>query len=305
MIGFPFDSHVTHGEDGQLIFDRAISSKPMRKLIGELFSNGVLPNPSTNLQVFSADGMKIKVKTGFCMINGLMKYVEFDKTLTLQKSDAQENRIDSVVMRLNTSDKVRSCDLYILTGKASGNPLRPTLTREESIFEIGLADIFVDRGVTKILPNKISDTRYETGRCGIVSSISEFDTSTLYQQIKSDLKYFRDNEQQDFTIWKNAKQIEYDSWTTQKKEEFKQWYDSLKDLFDDDFAKKIVQKLEEIKTVLDNHEKSIVWESGVHGMRYSNDMLQVKSRNSEWADARAIAKISKPVIDTYKKLGMQ
>ena len=51
MIGFPFDSHVTFESDGTPVYDRAITSAPLRKLIAKLLTDGVLPNPSTNLQV--------------------------------------------------------------------------------------------------------------------------------------------------------------------------------------------------------------------------------------------------------------
>ena len=50
MIGYPLDSHVVFN-DGIPEYDRAISSAPLRELIRRLFSDGVLPDVATNLQV--------------------------------------------------------------------------------------------------------------------------------------------------------------------------------------------------------------------------------------------------------------
>lgn len=45
MIGFPFDSHVTFESDGTPVYDRAITSAPLRKLIGKIMTDGVLAEP--------------------------------------------------------------------------------------------------------------------------------------------------------------------------------------------------------------------------------------------------------------------
>lgn len=202
MIGYPFNSHVTYDEHDVPIFDRAISSVPLKNLIAKLFSNGVLPNPSTNLQVVTgSEGMSVIVHAGFCIINGGLKLEDEDKTLVVQASDSTHPRIDTVVMRWNDNDEVRACDLYVVEGTPSANPVRPNLTRTESIYELGLADIYITAGSTSIDSFRITDTRLDTNRCGYISSISEFDTSTLYAQIQSDLDNFQENEQADFLAW--------------------------------------------------------------------------------------------------------
>ena len=67
MIGFPFDSHVTFESDGTPVYDRAITSAPLRKLIAKLLTDGILPNPSTNLQVEAGSGMNVVVNPGFAI----------------------------------------------------------------------------------------------------------------------------------------------------------------------------------------------------------------------------------------------
>ena len=208
MIGFPFDSHVTYEDDGTPVYDRAISSEPLRNLLHRLFTDGILPDVSTNLQVTTATGMNVIVKAGFAIVQGCLKLEENDRTLALQASNVTSDRIDTVVLRLNSNDDQRYCDLYIREGTPATNPVRPNLVRSDSVYELGLADIFVTKTITSITQSKITDTRYEKERCGVISSLSEYDTTTIYKQVQTDLKEFKDTEQAEFLAWyENIKNI--------------------------------------------------------------------------------------------------
>ena len=208
MIGFPFDSHVTYDTDGTPVYDRAISSEPLRNLLHKLFTDGILPDVSTNLQVVAGTGMNVVVKAGFAIVQGCLKLEENDRTLAIQASSATNDRIDTVVLRLNSNDDQRYCDLYIREGTPATNPTRPNLVRSDSVYELGLADIFVSKTITSITQSKITDTRYEAERCGVISSLSEYDTTTIYKQVQADLKEFKDTEQAEFLAWyENIKNI--------------------------------------------------------------------------------------------------
>lgn len=202
MQAFPFDSELTFDEHNNPIYDRAVSSQPLRKLIKELFTTGVMPNPSTSFQVSAGnDGMTVQVAGGFAVIDGGLCQENDTRVLEVTAADTTYDRIDTVVLRWNENVDVRTADLYVIAGTPAVNPVRPTLQRNNSIYEIGLADVFITKRVATITNEKITDTRYEAERCGVVSSISEFDTTTLYQQIQADLSGFKAGEQAEFLSW--------------------------------------------------------------------------------------------------------
>ena len=201
MIGFPFDSQVTYEEDGTPVYDRAITSIPLRQLIKKMLSNGVLPNPSTNLQVQPGTGMNVIVNPGFAIIEGGLKYEEAQRTLAVQASDTAYDRIDTVVLRWNDNANARNCDLYVVQGTPAASPVRPSLNRAGSVYELGLADLFIVANSSAISAARITDTRYEEERCGIISSIAEFDSDAIYQQVQADLAEFQENEQAEFVAW--------------------------------------------------------------------------------------------------------
>lgn len=207
-IGFPLDSHVEFDAEGYPVLDRGISSAPLRSLIKGLMTDGVLPDASRiltdvtdgSLRVTPGEGMNVIVNKGFAICNGCLKLQETDRTLALQASTNQD-RIDTVVLRLNDNDNVRTCDFYVINGLPSNSPIRPELTRNESVWEIGLADLFISANSTTISSTRITDTRLEEERCGVISAIAEFDTTGLYEQIQSDLAEFKTVEQQQFLEW--------------------------------------------------------------------------------------------------------
>lgn len=228
------DSHVTWTKDpdtGAVMpeFDRAVTSEPLRKYIKGVITNGVLPNPSNNLQVSAGtNGMTVLVNAGFCVIEGGLAIEPETRTLEVTSADSTYDRIDTVVARWDSNDAVRRVDLHIKAGVPASHPVRPTLTRNESIYELGLADVFVTKGVATITNEKITDTRMESARCGICSSISKWDTTTIYQQVQADLKQFKSSEQTAFM----------------------EWFDQMKDQLSEDAAGHLQAEIDETNTNL-------------------------------------------------------
>lgn len=186
MKVFPVDSIVERlGDDGLPIYDRPYASADLREVYANFFSNGVFMDDSTSLQVMNATGgMNVYVKAGTCHINGAFGVEAEQRTLQLDAASAGLDRIDTVVARLDLAIEARSLDLYVLKGTPAEDPVRPSLTRNETVWELGLADVYLPRGIATISQGRISDTRLETRRCGAVTPFAEFDTTTLFEQLK-------------------------------------------------------------------------------------------------------------------------
>ena len=171
MKVFPVDSIVTKlGDDGLPIYDRPYASADLRELYANFFTNGVFMDDSTSLQVMNATGgMNVYVKAGTCNINGAFGVETEQRTLQLDAASASLDRIDTIVARLDLAIEARSLDLYVLKGTPAEDPVRPDLTRNETVWELGLADVYLPKGTATISQGRISDTRLETLRCGAVA----------------------------------------------------------------------------------------------------------------------------------------
>ena len=151
--GFFNSEIIEYDAENMPVFDRAEEASFFAKYFSQFISNGVFPNPSTNMQVLAKEGMNIKVDIGVCYINGYMGWVEPAETFEIEESDLQA-RIDRIVARLDFTD--RSIKLVVKKGTARGNPVAPTLQRDYDIYEIGLADIRVNANVIEITQDRKS-----------------------------------------------------------------------------------------------------------------------------------------------------
>jgi hypothetical protein len=233
---YPLDSIVNYDGNGVPSFDRAVSSLVLRRLYSYLFTNGVwMATDSTALQVGVAEDMKVSVNAGFTVINGALRLFAEPRTLAIQASE-NEDRIDTVVVRLDLNQDVRNIDLYVLKGVSGSSPVRPELTRNDSVYELGLADLYITKNTTDISADRITDTRLDTARCGVVSSISEFDTSAFYDQIEADLAHFKSENEADFATWSSTQRSAFDA-----------WFANIQDILDEDTAGHLQNEIEALQ----------------------------------------------------------
>lgn len=186
MQSFPWNSIATElGEDGLPVYDRAYSADDLREVYETFFTNGVfLSKDGGAFKVSPDSGMTVLVSPGKCCVNGTVGWEDEERKLVLQAS-GDLDRIDTVVLRWNTNTEARSIDLYVKTGTQAAAPKRPALTRNDSVYELGLADIFVAKETASVVTQRITDTRMESARCGTVAPFMEIDTTTFHDQLQA------------------------------------------------------------------------------------------------------------------------
>ena len=199
MLGWPFDSTVTEDGNGNPVYSRAYSADALAKFIATLLSNGAFcAQNATCLKVLAGTGMNVSVQPGKCNINGRLGNEETTRTISFQASDSSLDRIDTVVCRLNLGIAALNVDLYVVEGTAASTPAAPSLTRNASIFELGLANVFVPHGSTSITQERITDTRLDSARCGaVVVLLDEVDLTGFFTQFQAAL----DGYQTEFETW--------------------------------------------------------------------------------------------------------
>ena len=219
-----FNSEITgYDAENMPIFDRAEDASFFAKFFNQFISNGVFPNPSTNMQVLADTGMQIKVSIGTCFINGYMGWVENAEIKTIEESDIQA-RIDRVVARLDFDNREIQC--YVKKGTAAGNPVAPELQRDYDMYEIGLADIRVNANAIEIKQENITDLRLNSDLCGIVAvPLEHVDTTTLFNQYQDWLENATEQGEEDL-------QTTLEQFET----EFNNWFETIQDTLDEDTA---------------------------------------------------------------------
>ena len=146
----------------------------------------------THLPV-SADGtMNLTVGSGIAWLHydifaGVVYANTENRTLTVEMSDAQYNRIDRVCIRLEQLND--RCYLYVKKGTAASNPVPPALQRDNLAYEISIAQVLVRVGVVGIDAGDITDERLDAEVCGLMSDgVTGIDTSVIQKQFENLIK---------------------------------------------------------------------------------------------------------------------
>ena len=185
MKSYPFTSQVSYDGEGLPRYDRAVDSEFLRAVFKQYFSDGVFYNPADALQVTADTGMNVQVAPGACHIQGAMAIEDSSRVLAVQAS-GDLDRIDTVVARLDLSLAVRSIDLYVLKGTPAETPAAPALTRNNTVWELGLADLFIAKNTAEISQQRITDTRLDTARCGqVIAPAAPVDLEPYFAQLQA------------------------------------------------------------------------------------------------------------------------
>lgn len=147
----------------------------------------------------AGDGMNVIVKAGPAWINGYCYENTSDLTLTIEAADGVLNRIDRIVIRLDTIG--RAITTVVKKGTFASSPVAPSLQRDADAYELGIADITIAKGTVSISQVNISDIRLNTSLCGVVNSLIQVDTETLFAQYEAGMQQKEDEFSQQFIAW--------------------------------------------------------------------------------------------------------
>lgn len=194
MISYPFTSRVTYDAQSLPIYDRAVDSAFLRRFYKAYWDDGVFYKPSTSFAVTATGtGMNVQVQPGMAQVQGAFCLEDTVQTLPIAAADASLNRIDSIVLRLDLSLDKRDISLAVVSGVAAVSPVAPALTRNNTTWELGIANVLVSAGAGVITQRDVEDTRLDDTRCGAVAqTVGELDTSGFFAQLTAMIARLRE-----------------------------------------------------------------------------------------------------------------
>lgn len=186
MKSFPWDSiAVEIGEDGYPVYDRQYMASDLQEVNRMFFTDGIFTGEANAFKVSPGDNLTVKVTPGKAIIHGTPAWEPDERELALEAAPVIGDRIDTVVLRWDANVDARSVDLYVVKGAASTTPVRPTLTRSETVWELGLCDIYIPEDSTTVSAERITDTRLDANRCGVAAPFVRLQTNDFYSQLQA------------------------------------------------------------------------------------------------------------------------
>lgn len=217
--------------------DRRYKANDFAEYFNSLITNGIFPNPATNLQVMANNNnMTVTLKLGKAWINGYIYINTDDLILNVAVADGVLNRIDRVVLRMDTTQ--RKIYAYVKKGVFASTPVASTLQRDADAYELALADIYVSKGAVNIVQANVTDVRLNSDLCGIVSSLIKPDTTSIFNQY---LDWYQ----------RTTQGYENDISTTKQnfERDFNAWFDTVKGSLSDDVAGNLLNMINAIPKI--------------------------------------------------------
>ena len=182
--------------------DRLYNSDQMSAIFEGLITDGVYESVAEKLAVQPNSGMTIQIATGRGWFGKRWVNNDSEYIMKLENSDVILNRYAAVVIKVDSSDSVRNAVPYIKYSEFATKPVKPAMTRTETVKEYCLAYVYIAAGVSEIKASAIEDTRANESVCGWVTGlITQLSTSTLFAQYDAIFKEFMTQETSTFTEW--------------------------------------------------------------------------------------------------------
>ena len=179
--------------------DRVYFAEDFARHLAKYFTNGIFNN---ELKVIANNDMTVTIQEGDANIEGYRYTNTASLTKTIDTADGSLKRIDNVVIRLDLTNRLISAQ--IIKGTFSDSPSAPSLARSSTIYDLKLAEIYVDNGVTSITQSAITDTRFNKNVCGnVVSTVETINTTDVYNQLYTKFEEIIQQETTEFTAWFN------------------------------------------------------------------------------------------------------
>ncbi len=224
-----------NSENGDRVYDADSFSEWLRKF----FTTGVFTG---DLRVLAGDGMQVSVQAGYCNINGKVKLWQSAETLDVTTAHATYDRIDNVVIERNDTD--RDFNLKVVTGSATDTPAAKNPVREDGVYQLVLAHVYVAAGATSITQADITDCRPDTDLCGIVAAtVDQIDFSQIQAQFDSYMANYKKAVAADYAAYDES----IEAFEAQAETLFGAWFESMRGQLSEDAAGKLQNEIDEIE----------------------------------------------------------
>lgn len=227
--------------------DRLYDATDISRLFDGLIRDGIFASIGDCLVVKQSNQMNITVGTGRAWFNHTWSYNDALYPVTIPPSEILMDRIDAVVLEINSVESVRANSIKLIKGTPSSTPAKPSLTNTKEVHQYPLAYVTVGKEVTSIRQADIENC-VGTSACPFVTGILEvISIEQLIPQWKDILNRFVEENTANFNTWMNGEKQDYQAWLTAAKKEitdwqatsksdYQKWYYSIKNGYDQWFA---------------------------------------------------------------------
>ena len=223
--------------------DRLYTAEQMGAIFDGIINDGIYQAIGDAFNVTADSGMNILVGSGRAWFNHTWTLNDSALSLSVGSADLLLPRIDTVVIEVDRSSGVRANSIKIIKGVKTTNPVAPTLTKSDPVWQYPLADINVSAGATEITAADITNRRGAAPSQWVTGPLLAMNADTLYAQFNAKFTNW-------FTDTQNNNAQTFSKFMSDNSSEFNSWVASLKNSLDGNTAAILAAKIIELENML-------------------------------------------------------
>ena len=219
---------ITCGFFNSLNGDRKYDASQMSSIFDGLIIDGVFATIGTAFAVKATDSLTVNVGIGKAWFNHTWTVNDAILPLTAPEAEVLLDRIDAVVLEVNTTESVRENTIKFIKGTPASTPVRPTLENEGTVHQYPLCYIYRKYGTTVINQADITSMVGTESTPFVTAILQTISLDELLGQWQNELNLFTANKEQEVTDWIANKESGIDSWVASEESSFTAWFDQMK-----------------------------------------------------------------------------
>lgn len=195
---------VTSGFYNSLSGDRKYDAVQLGEIFDGVITDGVFETfGGAMIVTASGTGMIINIADGRAWFNHCWVKNDSIFVLELDQSELVLDRIDAVVVEIDSSLAVRNGTIKIIKGTPASVALKPEMVHTDEVNQYPLAYITVPSGSTEITQSQIENAVGLTETPFVTGVLETLDISALVAQWSNDLSDMLTADQLEFMTWFN------------------------------------------------------------------------------------------------------
>lgn len=225
---------ITYGFYNSINHDRKYYTTQISQMFDGIIEDGIFMTIGNAFVVKADEGNTVNVDTGKAWFNHTWTINDSIYPITLEDSDLLLTRIDSIVIEVDSVNRINS--IKALKGTAASNPVPPELSNGPDVFQYAICNITRPPESTEITQSNIKSL-IGTGETPFVTGVlKSIDINILLGQWQGELDEFIDENQQSFSNWRFEQQ-----------EAFEIWFNDLQAQLDGDIASNLQNQINKLK----------------------------------------------------------
>lgn len=209
---------VTYGFYNSKNYDRRYDSIQMSSIFDGIIRDGVLQHVGSALMVTQNQepSMTIIVGIGRCWFNHTWTLNDAPLPLVVPPSELFLNRIDAVVIEVDSRENVRQNDIKIVKGTPDNEPVPPTMIKTDDRWQYPLAYVYVEKEATLIRQANITNMVGTEETPFVTAPLEKMSIDALIAKWEDEWKVVYEDMLATSENWKDM----WDEWFTQYTTEY-------------------------------------------------------------------------------------